>query len=172
MKILLTGFMGAGKTTLLKRFINDPETPIIDDLDELIFEQYATNAESLDQYIADVGWGVFRANEAQILGEWLSSKFSLGVLSLGGGTLEHHKALVFENKLPGVLVVWLDTSFEHCLRRIRSEKHRPLALLSDEELYQLYLRRVEDYKLSDARLSQQDVDAIYTVSQLRESCNK
>lgn len=172
MKILLCGFMGAGKSTLLERLKNDPDTPIIDDLDDLVAQQFAANGESLNDYITRVGWQTFRQNERQVLNEWLASKFSEGVLSLGGGTLEHHRSLVIDPQRSDIFLVWLDTPFETCLQRIRSEAQRPLAKLSDEELEGLYLKRVPDYQLAHKRLNPAQADAVSTVHQLHNAWKK
>lgn len=172
MKILLCGFMGAGKSTLLERLKNDPETPIIDDLDELIAQQFAAQDESLNDYIARVGWQVFRQNEGQALAQWLAAKFSLGVLSLGGGTLEHHRSLVLDPERSDLLLVWLDTPFETCLQRIRLEGDRPLAKLSDVQLKELFLKREADYQLAHRRLDPAQADAIFTVHQLHNAWKK
>lgn len=169
MKILISGFMGCGKSSLRERLQSEANPwPILDDLDELILQQFNGTYHSLDKMIDSLGWEEFRRVERQQLEGWLAAKFMAGLLCLGGGTLEHHGDLVFSS---GAQVVWLRTSFEECLRRARAQGGRPLLSLSDDELRELYDKRLKDYQKADVILDEKEAAQIHTWQQL-QSCFK
>ena len=159
-KWLITGFMGSGKTTILRKYessFNDLGFQTLD-LDTHIEE---LSGESVAKIINKQGLENFRSLEQDSLNQLLKSSEPL-VISLGGGALSKPVLQVISEA--SAKVIWLDTSFEVCLSRIRaSGETRPLSKLSDAELRSLYKERLPIYKNADYILNSSNEDKLIEI---------
>lgn len=154
--------MGAGKTTFIEKFRENLEGFIVYDLDEEVAKSLKMAPKKLGEFINTNGLEAFRIQEANILESLLRLR-SKKIIALGGGTLE----------APGVMeladqyrLVFLDTSFEVCLSRIKNDLNRPVAQKPLEELKALYEKRRKIYLKSKLVLSEQKIKEIDTISSL------
>lgn len=122
--IFLVGFMGAGKTTV-GRALGEYLGYDFFDLDELI---EAGAGKSVQSIFAELGEAEFRRLEHEAISVCRDRR-SRAVIALGGGAYvsEENRALL---RTIG-RTVWLDCPIEVCLRRISSDRSRPL--LGDED---------------------------------------
>ena len=139
MNIVLIGFMGCGKSTVAEKLgeLLDREVVETDGLIEV--EQ----GKSISDIFAQSGEEAFRSMERR-LAERLFEREGL-VISTGGGmvTVPETAALLKANGI----IVFLDTPFSDCYRRIAGDRRRPNARSrSREELYALYLSRLPLYR--------------------------
>lgn len=146
MIILICGFMAAGKSTILSKLPAFAETETVD-LDHYILQSYP-HYRTLADLIEDKGMQGFRLIESLSLTTLLKEKFSgTRIIALGGGTL-NAKSLP-EMKSHGQ-IIWLKTPFSECLNRINEQNSlRPLAILSNQELLELYSEREKYYSQAD-----------------------
>lgn len=142
-RIVLTGFMGVGKSTVA-RHLSRMTGKDHEDLDDLI---ETSESRSIPTMIEESGIDWFRKVETQRLREILDDG-SVGIISLGGGTwtLERNRDLIREH---GVVSVWLETTFEHCWRNIRSSRKRRPLVKSRAQTKRLFEEREALYCLAD-----------------------
>ncbi len=126
MAIFICGFMGCGKSTFLKELERNSSKGELIDLDDLIYETYKEDDESLGHLIEREGFAQFRIYEAQLI-RILMKRGNDTVVALGGGAMGQISASQFlENNCP---LVFLDIDFETCWRRVISDAtRRPLVL--------------------------------------------
>ncbi len=143
-KIILTGFMGVGKSTVAKclAFILKCEKLDLDDFIE----------ESEKRLIADIlkndGESRFREIETENLRKVLAET-NVQILALGGGTwtMERNRELIRQNEC---VVVWLESTFEHCWRNIVTSKYKQRPLAKNRETAEkLFTERQKVYCLAD-----------------------
>lgn len=143
MSIFICGFMGSGKTTFLKKLQETKaDNRSFIDTDQEINRLHNKASSKLGDWIEAVGWDQFRAFESELVQMLLDSPKS-HVVSLGGGTLTPanlKKILDSDSKL-----VWLNTPFEVCYRRVEGDAHRPLVRKGEKYLSELYLERESCY---------------------------
>ena len=152
--VVLTGFSGCGKSTLAKQFYGE-------DLDVLTERMLG---KSIAETFASDGEEAFRAAETQALERMLQGRTE--VLALGGGTLERQKN---RELLQRDIVVFVDTPWEECYRRIEGDVSRPLVCgKSKEELRLLYETRRKTY-LAAADVVVKD-DAAERILRLKTLC--
>jgi shikimate kinase len=158
MKILICGFMGAGKSTLLRKFRPNKLGFDCIDLDDAIALEQNIRPERLGEWIIQNGITLFRDLEKTKLKKLLRHESSM-VISLGGGTLtpEMMKFIKADSECK---LVFLDTSFDVCLARIKDDKNRPMSQISLEELKRLYESRKIDYKTADLILVESEIKEI------------
>jgi shikimate kinase len=141
--------MACGKTTVGKKLANAIEADFYD-LDEYIEKKHGA---TIPEIFRDRGEDYFRSAEAFCLKELCSKN---AIVACGGGTMADGKNYGAV-KLSGGFVVYIDTPFELCLKRIRrdGEDLRPVAKgKADDELLDLYNTRKPLYlKNSDAAVS-------------------
>ena len=158
MKVFISGFMGAGKSTLLKKMaqLESLNMYSFNDLDR---EIEISRSSTIAQIINLEGIEKFREIEFAKLAKVALRREDV-VISIGGGAL-HKASLDWIRKIGGV-VVFLDTPFEECLRRIQSEKDglRPLAKLSNMELRLLYDDRMKFYSKCDLKIRPDEEDKL------------
>ena len=146
MHYFLCGFMASGKSTTLKEIENSQifmGYKFID-LDCYIFEQYRESRHrNLGDLIKEKGFEWFRKIEKDSLMNIWSSKKTW--TSLGGGTLDD-SLVSFVAAREDISGFWINTSFKTCLKRIRKDEHRPLSVLSDSKLVELFSQREVVYK--------------------------
>ncbi|MDR0903835.1 MAG: shikimate kinase [Ruminococcus sp.] len=138
--IFLSGFMASGKTTAAKTFARMTGAEHID-LDEYIEKKLGA---TVSEIFAERGEEVFRKTEADCLRELCGRN---AIVSLGGGTMTDGKNYGAV-RLSGGFVVFINTPYNLCERRIRREQGvRPIAdALNDTELEKLYNSRLALYK--------------------------
>tara|TARA_R110002072_G_scaffold1989_2_gene16332 strand:- start:56327 stop:56851 length:525 start_codon:yes stop_codon:yes gene_type:complete len=169
MIILICGFMGSGKTTLSKKWkeevLKEQKAQWeFADLDQIIFEKYKEENETgLSEVILRLGWQKFREYESNELNRLLHDEDEL-VISLGGGSLESKESRQNISKNSNVKMVFLDTSFEECWRRVSQEEGRPLVESGKDSLKELYESRLPQYKMADVSLKSSESGI--TLSQL------
>lgn len=163
-KILLCGFMGSGKSSVIERlnFHDGGGEWVFEDLDQLIYENWATGFKQLGDWIESVGWERFRMVEGEMLAELLADS-KKRVLALGGGTVEHH-GKILENWYSSM--VWIDVDFAVCWERVKQNTNRPMVKLGKNALETLYEQRLEGYKKAQVHLNQIESELLDSVGQL------
>ncbi len=142
-RIVLTGFMGVGKSTVARHLAAILQAQKID-LDSVI---EAGEKQTIAQIIKTVGIMRFRQIETETLRKILTEN-SGRILALGGGawTIAENRRLI---KTQNCTTVWLESSFEHCWRNIKSSKReRPLAK-NKIQTRELFDERQSFYCLAD-----------------------
>ena len=142
-RIVLTGFMGVGKSTVARHLAVILETQKIE-LDSVI---EAREKQTIAEIIKINGISRFREIETEILRNILTEN-SARILALGGGawTIAENRRLI---KTRNCTSIWLESSFEHCWRNIKSSKReRPLAV-NKPETRKLFDERQNFYCLAD-----------------------
>ena len=153
MLVFLCGFSGVGKSTLLARLAS-PSLELID-LDEYI---------SLD-LIEKEGLMAFRQRELMAIKQLCARQKGMGmVVALGGGALTPSSLKVIRQR--GGTLIWLDTPFEECWRRIKQSDHRPLVSEGKDYLQKLYRERISLYRQSDLHLKPDAQQAINSLADL------
>jgi shikimate kinase len=137
--IFLCGFMGCGKTTVGQAAAQLAGSAFID-LDEAIVLHAG---KTISEIFSEHGEAYFRELETAVLAETaFSSKQS--IVATGGGALISSTNAELCRKRG--CIVFLDTPFEVCYSRIRSDPNRPVAASrSREELLELYRIRSDLY---------------------------
>ncbi|MFW5780814.1 MAG: shikimate kinase, partial [Bacillota bacterium] len=117
--IYFVGFMASGKTTAAKALSLKMGLDFVDIDKEIEKKENMTISEIFSQK----GQEFFRKLERQLIEEY--SKKSDMVISAGGGAVmdEKNKEIM---KSSGI-VVYIDTPFDICLKRIKEEGNRPVA---------------------------------------------
>lgn len=158
MKILICGFMGAGKSTMLRKFQSNKLGYDCIDLDDAIAVDLRIRPERLGEWILKNGFPSFRDLEKRKLTTLLRHEARM-VIALGGGALspEIFKLIQYDSECK---LVFLDTSFDLCLSRIKDDPTRPMAQISLEELKKLFESRREDYLLADLVVGESEIKEI------------
>lgn len=148
-KIFICGFTGAGKSTLLcKLALNSKKSGChFIDLDEAIVLE---EGKEIAEIVNESGWEKFRALELNLIKKMAKQEKRM-VMALGGGAFteeSYHFIREQEGK-----ILWVDTSFETSLQRIKGDHKRPLATLPDSELLNIYKKRSAIYERADKKMS-------------------
>ncbi len=142
-RIVLTGFMGVGKSTIARHLASILRTEKVD-LDAVI---EASEKQTIAEVIETGGIAHFRKIETENLKKVLS-EYDARILALGGGawTIAENRRLIAAQSCTSV---WLESTFEHCWRNIKSSKRdRPLAR-NKEQAKKLFEERQNFYCLTD-----------------------
>lgn len=158
MKILICGFMGAGKSTLLKKFQANKLGFDCIDLNHALAVDLRTRPERLEEWILENGYPQFRDLERSKIKMLLRHSGSM-VIALGAGTLTK-EILELIDRESECKLVFLDTSFEVCLDRIKDDPTRPLSKMPPSELKKLYDQRRVDYLHADLVLEESEIKEI------------
>jgi len=137
-RIILTGFMGVGKSTVARHLSYILRAEKVD-LDWFI---EASEKKTIIEIIENHGIDYFRRVETENLRKILEETRA-NIIALGGGAwmTEENRRLIKEHNCTSV---WLESTFEHCWRNIKSsKKERPLVknkrqvktLFSDREKF-------------------------------------
>lgn len=136
----ICGFSGAGKSTLLEELAVTLAADFqLIDSDDFIREHFASNGETLGNYIERVGIEIFRQNELEVIQAF---KKTQAIIALGGGALNP----LTESALASFKGIWLDTPFELCWERIAMDSNRPLVAKGKERMKELYFDRLPLYQ--------------------------
>ena len=144
--IVVIGFMACGKTEVARVVANQLNLKMID-LDE---EITSSERRSPAELIREEGEGSFRNIESASLQRVLEQN-EANVIALGGGAWiqpANRQLLAAKN----ATIVWLDTPFEICWRRIESSSEdRPLGT-TKEQASELFKQRYSIYELAPIRI--------------------
>lgn len=173
MIFVFCGFMGSGKSFLLNKLRDAAasHTEIYVDLDQEILTQFSSNKyNNLRDLIEGQGWEVFRSFEKELLKKLIrENDAEKMVLAVGGGALSND-IISYLNERENTLVVFLNTSFEVCWKRISKDGTRPLVDLGHRELKNLYQKRMADYNKANYILSEEQQKLICNIDDLLEAC--
>ena len=144
--IVIIGFMACGKTEVARVVAKQLNLKMID-LDE---EITSSERRSPAELIREEGEGFFRKIETASLRRVLARN-EANVIALGGGAWiqpANRQLLAAKNST----IVWLDTPFEICWRRIESSSEdRPLGT-TKEQTSELFKERYPIYELASIRI--------------------
>lgn len=124
MTVFLCGFMGCGKTTAGRLAAKKLGCSFCD-TDDLIVE---SQKMSVPEIFAAKGEAYFRQVEADIVKSLCGRT---AVVACGGGAMLNPDTAAAASEAGAV--IFLDTDFETCYERIRSDKNRPIAASSTKE---------------------------------------
>lgn len=135
--IFLCGFMGCGKSTVGKALAKLLDCEFID------LDLYIEGKEklSIPEIFSIHGERYFRELETRSIAELSDAQ---AVIATGGGALipERNAQLAKENGT----IIFIDTDFEECYTRIKTDKNRPLASSrTKSDLLELYNFRTPIY---------------------------
>ena len=134
--ICLYGFMGCGKSYAGHKAASETGLSYLD------LDEYIANREgiSIPEIFSKSGEEYFRSLELSALRE-----VKANIISLGGGALTNHETAAYAKE--NVIVIFIDTPFEVCYKRIKNDLSRPNAAnKTKEELFMLYKSREEQYR--------------------------
>lgn len=157
--IVLCGFMGCGKTAIGQLAARQLAMEFID-ADQYIEQQAGM---SIPEIFNRYGEGGFRDREHEAMKE-LSARSGC-IIASGGG------ALTFQRNVEAVRrsakIIYLDTPFQDCCKRIMGDANRPLAASSSEkELNALYQRRKGLYRAAAHKTIRNDGSLNHGVQEL------
>lgn len=152
--------MGCGKTTVGKALAQELGMSFTD-LDELIV---TLEKRTIPEIFSQSGEEYFRSCEAALIKKLAAD--STGVVALGGGAVLRKENA--DAARHGGEVIFIDTPFDLCYKRICGDSNRPLAANADrDELYQRYLSRLSAYRsAATVTVCGSDAPPIETVRQI------
>ncbi|CAM3517649.1 shikimate kinase [Aequorivita lipolytica] len=138
MKIVLVGYMGSGKSSVGKKLSKVLKLPF-KDLDSEIEK---IEEISISKIFSEKGEIYFRKVENRVLKKLLSESKHF-ILATGGGTPCYGDSMEFITAHKDVVSIYLKTSLEVLVTRLKSEKNqRPLlAHLNNEEEIEDFIRK-------------------------------
>lgn len=122
----LCGFMGCGKSTVGAALARRSGTELID-LDDYIVAQ---SGMTIPELFAAYGEEGFRERESEAVRD-ICSKEDHPVVALGGGAVLREENVCQMRECGEI--IFLDTPFPVCLRRISGDRNRPLAANAEED---------------------------------------
>ena len=148
--ILLIGFMGSGKSYVGRVLSKIAKMKFLD-LDNEILKK--SPIKSIQEIFDAQGEKYFRSLEKQTLLEILQNDRQ--IISLGGGTLFYIEKEDLE--LNDKLIIFLDSSYEECRKRVKRLDNRPL--FKDEKMAKkLFDERYPKYtELADISIETKDL---------------
>ncbi len=136
--IFLTGFMGAGKSRVGRQLAARLDFPFVDTDKEI--EKKANL--SIKEIFETQGEPAFRKMEREVIAQLCDDPLAR-VISLGGGAL--NDAQTFRRAHETGVVVYLKSSPEHILQRVRHTDKRPLLRVAPgQDRDRLLLQRIEE----------------------------
>ena len=162
-KIYLVGFMASGKSTIARALAARLRWRA-EDVDDLI---EAREHHTVSEIFAQQGEPYFRTVEREILR--LLQPMRHLVVATGGGTFADPENRAFIN-LDGVSV-WIDLPLADLIPRIPLDGRRPLAA-NRAQLEQLYLARVDAYRLAHVRVCAARVPVSAVVDRILETIDQ
>ena len=138
--LILIGMMGSGKSTVGQLLAKELDVPFVDS-DRLIEQRSGVSVATIFDVEGEAG---FRKREAEAIDE-LTQRTGL-ILATGGGAVlnEENRKRMHERGL----VIYLEASFAELIRRLGSDRSRPLLQSENagERIAQLLSERSELYK--------------------------
>ena len=137
--ICLTGMMGSGKTTVANIFATEKNLKIID-IDSIIEEK---ENKKISEIFKTKGEEYFRKVEQDVIFSNFQPEDT--IISLGGGAFENTETRTF--LLKNSKVIYLKTSPETILERIKNDNSRPLLCgkMNIESIKQILEKRESNY---------------------------
>lgn len=137
--ICLTGMMGSGKTTVAEAFAAEKKLKIID-IDSIIEEK---ENKKISEIFETKGEDYFRKVEQDAI--FSNFQPEDAIISLGGGAFENTETRTF--LLKNSKVIYLKTSPETILERIKNDNSRPLLCgkMNIESIKQILEKRESHY---------------------------
>ena len=137
--ICLTGMMGSGKTTVAEAFAAEKKLKIID-IDSIIEEN---ENKKISEIFETKGEDYFRKVEQDAI--FSNFQPEDAIISLGGGAFENTETRTF--LLKNSKVIYLKTSPETILERIKNDNSRPLLCgkMNIESIKQILEKRESNY---------------------------
>lgn len=137
--ICLTGMMGSGKTTVAEAFAAENKLKIID-IDSIIEEK---ENKKISEIFETKGEDYFRKVEQDAI--FSNFQPEDAIISLGGGAFEDTETRTF--LLKNSKVIYLKTSPETILERIKNDNSRPLLCgkMNIESIKQILEKRESNY---------------------------
>jgi shikimate kinase len=137
--ICLTGMMGSGKTTVAEAFAAEKKLKIID-IDSIIEEK---ENKKISEIFETKGEDYFRKVEQDAI--FSNFQPEDAIISLGGGAFENTETRTF--LLKNSKVIYLKTSPETILERIKNDNSRPLLCgkMNIESIKQIFEKRESNY---------------------------
>lgn len=137
--ICLTGMMGSGKTTVAEAFAAEKKLKIID-IDSIIEEK---ENKKISEIFETKGEDYFRKVEQDAI--FSNFQPEDAIISLGGGAFENTETRTF--LLKKSKVIYLKTSPETILERIKNDNSRPLLCgkMNIESIKQILEKRESNY---------------------------
>jgi shikimate kinase len=137
--ICLTGMMGSGKTTVAEAFAAEKKLKIID-IDSIIEEK---ENKKISEIFETKGEDYFRKVEQDAI--FSNFQPEDAIISLGGGAFEDTETRTF--LLKNSKVIYLKTSPETILERIKNDNSRPLLCgkMNIESIKQILEKRESNY---------------------------
>ena len=135
--VYLCGFMGCGKSHVGRQLAAALKRDFVD------LDRYIVNAErmSIPEIFEKFGEPHFRALEAKYIRELANDN----IVATGGGALINDETAEYARK--SGISVYINTSFEICYNRIKSDTNRPLVMQNTkEQLLELYEKRSAVYR--------------------------
>lgn len=135
--VYLCGFMGCGKSHVGRQLAAALKRDFVD------LDRYIVNAErmSIPEIFEQFGEPHFRALEAKYIRELANDN----IVATGGGALINDETAEYARK--SGISVYINTSFEICYNRIKSDTNRPLVMQNTkEQLLELYEKRSAVYR--------------------------
>lgn len=139
--IFILGMRGAGKTHIGKVGASALEWPVLD-ADAMFETALGITAK---EFVAQNDWPAFRAQETKILKDFLATKATGHVISLGGGVVEsaENRALLQAYATGGGPILHLVRDIDDIVAYLDSEPTRPSL---GEPLRDIYARRLPWYR--------------------------
>ena len=138
--IALIGFMGSGKSTIGPKVAETVKLPFLD-LDETVVKLAGADVAHIFTCEGEAGWRLWESKALQ-----QAAKEKPVVLACGGGViLSPENRTILERKF---LTVYLKTSLEVMVERLRHQTGRPLLDVDDPEtaIAKLYTERRDIYE--------------------------
>ena len=141
MKIYLIGMPGSGKSTLGKQLAQALQLPFVD----LDAEIERREGKPVKEIFRDHGEEYFRKKESAQLFEWSQASQNF-VMATGGGAPCFHGGIDTINS--SGTSIFLNVSIEELLRRLHTDKDRPLLQETDlkERLTNIFSQRRDFYR--------------------------
>jgi shikimate kinase len=156
--IILIGFMGSGKTTIGRSIAKKSGLKYVD-LDRMIVKEAGMSVKKI---FALRGEKAFRDIESKVVAK--ASRLKGAVVATGGGVI-NRPVNIGRLKKAG-FVVYLKTSFDEIVRRIKDRDDRPLFDVNDlTSVSKLYDKRAPVYRCAAAFTVNTEKDTVSGIAE-------
>jgi shikimate kinase len=165
-KIYLIGMPGSGKSTLGRPLAAELGVPFVDQDKEIENRE----GKAVKDIFAQNGEDYFRQVEAEVLREWAASAKSF-VMATGGGAPCFYEGIDVIRQ--SGLSIFIDTSVTELLKRVATNKDRPLLHAADlkekeDRLQELHKKRLPVYQQAHIVLQHPTVKDLLEAVKLRK----